>query len=257
MDQGLFALSRCDIARVALPLPVDELFEYAVPAELDDHAQPGCRARVRVRDRLLTGVIVERTGHPQFQGRLLPIESMVDLEPALSKAMLEMLREAATEVLCPFGIALATALPAGSAPRTAAGYAIARNGRAALASGAVTERDRPLLEALDRQPRTRTYLSKLDSAKRLDAFERDGLVVRTSLLRPAAARFATIRTANVASGVDVEVAVATVLALAPHSRPPCCARSPRLAKSQPAPCSRSSPTRRDCCAGSRTAPWSS
>ena len=41
MDQGLFALSRCDIARVALPLPVDELFEYAVPAELDDHAQPG------------------------------------------------------------------------------------------------------------------------------------------------------------------------------------------------------------------------
>ena len=113
MDQGLFALSRCDVARVALPLPVDELFEYAVPAELDECAQPGCRARVRVRDRLLTGVIVERTGHPQFQGRLLPIESMVDLEPALSKAMLEMLREAATEVLCPFGIALATALPAG------------------------------------------------------------------------------------------------------------------------------------------------
>ena len=216
MDQGLFALSRCDIARVALPLPVDELFEYAVPAELDDHAQPGCRVRVRVRDRLLTGVIVERTGHPQFQGRLLPIESVVDLEPALSKAMLEVLREAATEVLCPFGIALATALPAGSAPRTAAGYAITPNGRAALAAGAVTERDRPLLEALDRQPRTRTYLSKLGSAKRLDAFERDGLVVRTSLLRPAAARFATIRTASVASGVDVEVAVATVLARAPQ-----------------------------------------
>jgi len=216
MDQGLFPLSRCDIARVALPLPVDELFEYAVPEELDDHALPGCRARVRVRDRLLTGVIVERTGHPQFQGRLLPIEGLVDLEPTLSKAMLEMLREAAAEVLCPYGIALATALPAGSAPRTAAGYAIAPNGRAALASGAITERDRSLLEALDRQPRTRTYLSKLGSAKRLDALERDGLVVRTSLLRPATARIATIRTANVASGVDVEVAVATALARAPQ-----------------------------------------
>ena len=36
---------------VALPLPVDELFEYAVPPELDEHAQPGCRVRVRVRDR--------------------------------------------------------------------------------------------------------------------------------------------------------------------------------------------------------------
>ena len=216
MDQPLFALARCDIVRVALPLPVDELFEYAVPLELDEHARPGCRVRVRVRERLLTGVIVERTGHPQFQGRLLPIECVVDLEPALSKAMLEMLREAATELLCPLGIALATALPAGSAPRTAAGYAITRNGRAALAASAVTESDRSLLRALDRRPRTRTYLSKLGGARRLDAFERDGLVVRTYLLRPAAARFATIRTANVASGVDVEAAVATVLARAPQ-----------------------------------------
>ena len=216
MDQPLFALARCDIVRVALPLPVDELFEYAVPLELDEHARPGCRVRVRVRERLLTGVIVERTGHPQFQGRLLPIECVVDLEPALSKAMLEMLREAATDLLCPLGIALATALPAGSAPRTAAGYAITRNGRAALAASAVTESDRSLLRALDRRPRTRTYLSKLGGARRLDAFERDGLVVRTYLLHPAAARFATIRTANVASGVDVEAAVATVLARAPQ-----------------------------------------
>jgi hypothetical protein len=216
MDQPLFALARCDIVRVALPLPVDELFEYAVPPELDEYAQPGCRVRVRVRDRLLTGVIVERTGHPQFQGRLLPIEKVVDLEPVLSTAMLEMLREAATEVLCPFGIALATALPAGSAPRMAAGYAITGNGRAALAAGVITEPDRPLLEALDRQPRTRNYLGKLGSAQRLDAFERDGLVVRTSLLRPAAARFATIRIANVAPGVDVAAAVATVLARSPQ-----------------------------------------
>jgi primosomal protein N' (replication factor Y) len=216
VDQDLFAAARCDIVRVALPLPVDELFEYAVPPELDEHAQPGCRVRVRVRDRLLTGVIVERAGHPQFQGRLLSIESVVDLEPVLSNAMLEMLRAAATEVLCPIGIALATALPAGSAPRTAAGYAITGNGRAALASGVVAESDRRLLEALDRQPRTRTYLSKLGSAKRLDAFERDRLVVRTFLLRPAAAQFATLRTASVASGVDVEAAVVTLLARAPQ-----------------------------------------
>jgi len=216
MNRTLFTLANSDIVRVALPLPVDELFEYAVPPEFDEHAQPGCRVRVRVRDRLLTGVIVERTGHPQFEGRLLPIESVVDVEPVLSKAMLEMLRAAATEILCPYGIALATALPAGSAPRTAAGYAITPNGRAALAAAAVAESDRPLLEALNRQPRTRTYLGKLDSAKRLDAFERDGLVVRTSLLRPAAARIAAIRIASVAPGVDVEVAVAGILARAPQ-----------------------------------------
>jgi primosomal protein N' (replication factor Y) len=216
MDQPLFALERCDIVRVALPLPVDELFEYAVPPELDERARPGCRVRVRVRDRLLTGVIVERTGHPQFQGRLLPIESVVDLEPVLSNAMLEMLREAATEVLCSFGTALATALPAGSAPRSARGYEITSNGRAALAAGAVAESDRPLLRALDGQPRARTYLSKLGSAKRLDAFERDGLVARTTLLRPAVAQIATTRSANLASGVDVEAAAETLLARAPQ-----------------------------------------
>jgi primosomal protein N' (replication factor Y) len=215
MDQGLFALAPSEIARVALPLPVEELFEYAVPRELDADAQPGCRVQVRVRDRVLTGVIVERTSHPQFQGRLLPIESVVDLEPALSTSMLEMLREAATEVLCPFGIALATALPAGSAPRTTRGYAITQGGRAALAAGAVGPSDRTLLAALGERPRTLTDLSKLDTANRIDAFERDRLVVRTSLSRPAAARVATTRIAHVVPGVDVEVVAATLLARAP------------------------------------------
>jgi len=216
MDQPLFAPVGGEIARVALPLPVDELFEYAVPAKLDERAQPGCRVHVRVRDRALTGVIVERTSHPRFQGRLLPIESVLDREPALSQAMLDLLREAAAEVLCPLGIALAAALPAGSAPRTAAGYAITDRGRAALAAGAIAAPDQPLLEALERQPRTRRDLDKLGDAKRLDAFERDRLVVRTSVLRPAAARFATIRTAKRAPGIDVERAVATHLARAPQ-----------------------------------------
>jgi primosomal protein N' (replication factor Y) len=80
----------------------------------------------------------------------------------------------------------------------------------------VASSDRSLFEALDRQPRTRSYLRKFDSAKQLDAFERDRLVVRTSLLRPAAARIATIRTAKLASGVDVELAAATLLARAPQ-----------------------------------------
>jgi len=216
MDQSLFAPASRNVARVALPLPLDELFEYAVPAELDGHAQPGCRVQVRLRERRLTGVIVERTDHPQFRGRLLPIESVADLEPALSPAMLEMLRAAAIEAACPLGIALASALPAGSAPRTAAGYAITGHGRAALAAGAVAASVRSLLEALDRQPRTRSYLRKFGSAKRLEALERDRLLVRASLLRPATARIATIRTARLASGVDAELAAATRLARAPQ-----------------------------------------
>ena len=56
------------------------------------------------------------------------------------------LRDAAAEVLCPIGIALATALPAGSAPRVSRGFALTARGSAALAGGGV-----PLEEALSQE----------------------------------------------------------------------------------------------------------
>ena len=98
MSDPLFGPPAGDVARVALPLATEELFEYAVPSSLAQSARPGCRARVRFRDRPLTGVIVERVGQPRFEGALLPIERIVDPEPALSEAMIAILREAASEV---------------------------------------------------------------------------------------------------------------------------------------------------------------
>ena len=58
------------MARVALPVPIDELFDYAVPPALAAAAQPGCRVRVRLRRRPLVGVIVERSVASAFGGRL-------------------------------------------------------------------------------------------------------------------------------------------------------------------------------------------
>ena len=51
MTQPLFAPPACDVVRVALPVPVDDLFDYSVPAPLASRARPGCRVRVRVRER--------------------------------------------------------------------------------------------------------------------------------------------------------------------------------------------------------------
>jgi primosomal protein N' (replication factor Y) len=216
MVQPLFALDARHIARIALPLPVDELFEYAVPEALEQQARPGCRARVRLRERLLTGVIVERSRHSRFPGRLQPVETVVDLEPLLSLEMIELLREAASDLVCPLGIALAAALPAGSAPRIAPGYAITQHGRAALSAGAVAESLRLVLGALDRRAHSRRELVEIGGADPLGDLERDGLVIRTALVQSATARVATQRTATLTPGVDAERVASETLQRAPQ-----------------------------------------
>ena len=76
-----------DSADVALPvaavvvdtgLPhLDRVFEYAVPAELAQAAQAGCRVRVRFAGRDLDGFVVERRQQPEHPGRLAPVRRVV------------------------------------------------------------------------------------------------------------------------------------------------------------------------------------
>src|SRR5262245_36389626 len=146
MTEPLFAAPRGAVVRVALPLPVDQLFDYAAPASLAAEARPGCRVLVPFRERHLTGVVVETADAPA--SRLRPIERVLDPEPALSASMLRILREAAAEFLCPLGLALAAALPPGAAPRVRTGFALTPRGRAALESGAVRGPARDALAAL-------------------------------------------------------------------------------------------------------------
>jgi len=215
-EQSLFAVEARHVARVALPVPIDETFEYSIPDALDLRAQPGCRVQVRFRERRLTGVIVARVDRAEFPGRLLPIEFVVDDAPVLSRSMLDVLTRAADEVLCPIGIALAAALPAGSAPRVTAGYRITPRGRAALQTGAVGDEGRDILQALQNNPRSLAQLKKLGAdAEWLSRGVADGLVAKTGVDRSASARVATIRMAAVQRGVDVESACETLLARAP------------------------------------------
>ena len=65
--------------------------------------------------RRLTGVVVEAGREGAL--RLSQVERLIDETPALSPELLDALREEADRTLCPVGLALGTALPAGSAPR--------------------------------------------------------------------------------------------------------------------------------------------
>ncbi|HEY5656537.1 MAG TPA: primosomal protein N' [Myxococcota bacterium] len=218
MTQPLFADAAPEVARLALPVPVDALFDYAVPASLAKRAAPGCRARVRFRDRLLTGVIVERGADSDFRGSLRPLEEVLDTAPVLSPSMLCMLREAAAEVLCPIGLALAAALPPGSTPRSVRGYAITPRGRSALASGALRGAAQTLLAALESGPRSTASLRAEQgrtSGQALHTLEADGLIAAADLPRGPAARPARERTAAPAPEVDLAAALAQ-LARAPQ-----------------------------------------
>ena len=220
MSGPLFAPAGGGIARVALPVPVDSLFDYSIPASLADEAQPGCRVLVAFRQQHLTGVLIERVETSRFEGRLRPIEKLVDPEPVLSRAMLEILREAADDVLCPLGIAVATALPSGSAPRVLRGFALTPRGVEAMGTRALAAPLRAILEALARAPATEARLRRrvrgAGLSARLRGLERDGLIGRRPLEQAPTARAATERWVEVAPGVDTVEPARGALARAPQ-----------------------------------------
>jgi primosomal protein N' (replication factor Y) len=207
------------IARVALPVPVDRLFDYAVPPHLADAARPGVRVTAPFSGRLLSGVIVEAV--PDADGSaptsLASIEAVVDPEPVLDAAWMAVLQAAAERSLCPVGLALQSALPAGTAPRSVREWSLTARGREALARGAVRSEVRGILERLARGSATRNALERAGPKTRhqLAALARDGLVQERAVWR-SGARATTERFVRPRPGLDVEAACATELARAPR-----------------------------------------
>jgi primosomal protein N' (replication factor Y) len=200
---------------VALPVPVDSLFSYGVPAALAAEAGPGRRALVPFGARRATGLIVARSEGPAPDGApLRALERVLDPAPVVSPALIQVLIEAAGEAYCPVGLALACATPTGSAPRASAGFALTPRGREALARGAIGREWRPLVAALADAPRPRAWLARRFRAPdaALRALVRDGLLVPASV-EAAAARAPRERIASLAPGVAPDPAA---LARAPR-----------------------------------------
>ena len=86
------------VARVVVdsPLPhLDRLFDYAVPVELDEAAQPGVRVKVRFSGRLIAGFLIERAAATGHEGRLSPLASVVSPEPVLTPEVARLARAVA------------------------------------------------------------------------------------------------------------------------------------------------------------------
>ena len=216
-----------EVVRVALPVPIDSLFDYSVPEALSPGAVPGCRVLVPFSGRPLTGVIVARLEGAELAESsartLSELASVLDASPVVSPEMIGILREAAADVLCPVGLALAAALPPGSAPRIQTRFELTARGREALRRGAVSGAPRTVLEALSRGPLGNTALAKRmtdpASARRVADLVRelngDGLVARTHVTSRPIARAATETFVRLAEGVDVDAACHSALSRAP------------------------------------------
>jgi len=238
MSEPLFASPAGGIVRIALPVPIDSLFDYRVPGPLYDSVRPGCRVLVPFSGRKLPGIVVERARgsleaaapeHNDPTGTSLEsapalsptslawIDQLIDDEPVMAEPFMRLLMEAADEVLCPPGLALAAALPAGSAPRTVPCFELLPRGREALRTGAARSRARDLLEALAAGPVEAAVLGRrIETASALlEALSRDGLVRRVDSLRAPTARVARERIAVPMADLDLEAVCAAALARAP------------------------------------------
>ena len=207
------------VVRVALPVPIDRLFDYRVGPAHTGEIAPGSRVRVRFAGQELTGLVVPddiaddlEAAEPERNDReLVEIQSVLDEEPVVEASILRILAAAAREIHAPIGLALTHALPPGSTPRIARPYALTPRGRRALAQGALgppalAGEARPMLDRLAERPTTRAALAKAfprtDVAARLASLARDGLIERQTLVRPSAARIPTERIAHLAPSLS-------------------------------------------------------
>src|SRR5262245_59135952 len=105
---------------VAVPVPFLDLLTYRVP---DDMPVPtvGARVRVPVGSRTLTGCVIEGNVTAPDGMAVKDVAEVVDDEPMLTPAVVELCRWVAEYYMCGVGDAIAAAMPPG-AHRRASSY---------------------------------------------------------------------------------------------------------------------------------------
>src|SRR5262245_38691034 len=109
----VFASVFSTVADVAVPVPVDRPFTYAVPRHLEGKVRPGARVSVPFGPRQLLGVVIEVRGkRDDDSAKIKPVAALVDADPVLPAELLAFLREVASYYLAPLGEVLSLAVPA-------------------------------------------------------------------------------------------------------------------------------------------------
>ena len=199
-------VSQGPFIEVAVPLPVDETYDYALPPGVT--VQPGARVLVPYSGRRVTGVVVAVRDTPSRPTRraIRAIHSVVDATPVLPAALMEVVLRAAHDELCPPGVALAAAIPPGTAPRPGRRVQLLAGGRRALDRGEARGSLGRVLWALGRASLPEPVLRKRfpDCVPALERLERIGWIERVDSVEPPRVRMRTVRVYRLAAAAELD-----------------------------------------------------
>src|ERR1035441_1753807 len=169
----------CD---VSLPVPVDQLFTYALPETLRHRVQPGSRLVVPFGPRKLTGVILRcHDDRPEVATR--DALRLIDNAPVLDAELLALGRWIAAYYCAPLGDVLRGMLPLASDMRQGKVWSLTDAGRDAARQLLLdSAEDDPILQVLrmlEKRPLSAVYLKKaLPLAdKAIKSLERKGFIL--------------------------------------------------------------------------------
>jgi primosomal protein N' (replication factor Y) len=141
MDKPAF--SPASIARIAIPVPLNRLFDYRIPAGIaPETLQPGIRIRVPFGRTHKIGLLLEVAKNSTIaESRLKDIDAVLDQQPVLNSQQLALMHWASRYYHHPIGEVFLTALPVALRKGKAVkqkleyGYCLTESGRQTDASG--------------------------------------------------------------------------------------------------------------------------
>ncbi|MFF2082569.1 primosomal protein N' [Nocardia sp. NPDC058176] len=137
------------------PAHLDRDFDYLVPPELDEIAQPGVRVRVRFAGRLVDGYLLARLPRTDHTGKMMPLERVVSGERVLTPEILRL----ATTVAARYAGTRADVLRLAIPPR----HASTENGGAKKSAGKKTTAQRHVTTSADSESFTAAEESVAES----------------------------------------------------------------------------------------------
>ena len=107
-------------AQVLVFLPVKAqttpFFDYTIPANLETQIRPGMMVLVPFRGKCLPGIVMALSTRPTVPNTLA-IDSLLDAEPVLTPALLELARWMSMETLTQLHTCISAMLPPGLRPK--------------------------------------------------------------------------------------------------------------------------------------------
>ncbi|MGB9604831.1 MAG: primosomal protein N', partial [Bryobacteraceae bacterium] len=135
----------CD---VSLPLPLEQSFTYELPETLRHRVRPGCRLLVPFGSRKLAGFVIRCHDDPP-QVPVRQALRLLDGDPALDEALLELGRWISSYYCAPLGETLRAMAPLAGEVRVGKVYSLTDAGREALRRlGSAPAGDSPALQLM-------------------------------------------------------------------------------------------------------------